>query len=329
MTVRAQDQLERLLLTLPHLAEDTPLSLHELAARVGADEQTLLADLNALSTRERDVAGFVESIELYLSPAGVAARTSFFKRPMRLTRAELAALDLGLGLLRLERPIEDRAAVDAVRKTVRAAAVSSSPRATDGPATMTSVSPPNEFEAEVAPEALLEHFGLLWHARDERRAVRIAYRRANAEQTQDRVVHPWAVVRSHQHLYVVGWCTSVTELRVFRLDRIHRVALDGDTFDVPADFDVAQVMKDGRIFSGERPEDELVVRYSSRIARWIAERERVVPDADGAVTVTWPLADDDWAVRHVLQYGPDATVIAPSRIAVAVCDRLRMLLAQP
>ena len=36
-----------------------------------------------------------------------------------------------------------------------------------------------------------------------------------------------------------------------------------------------------------------------------------------------PLADPDWAVRHVLQYGPDVEVLEPASIRGAVVDRIR------
>jgi len=329
MSVRAQDQLERLLLALPHLEEDTALAFSELARRVGTDEGTLLADLQALGDRDRDVAGFNESIELHLGPDGVGARTDHFKRPMRLTRPELAALDLGLGMLLLERPLEERATIEEARAKVRRAAVSPPKSVVAGVPTVTTVDPPNAIAAEAAPAELVEHFGVLWQARDEQRAVRIGYRAVDADITEERTVHPWAVVRAHHHLYVVGWCASVTDVRVFRLDRISSVAFDGTRFDVPADFDVNAIVRDGRVFSGELPDDELVVRYSPRIARWIAEREQVPLAEDNSVTISWPLADDEWAVRHVLQYGAEAHVIAPERVRDAVVQRLEALQHAP
>ena len=332
MTIRAQDQLDRLLLALPHLAEDTELPLAELAERVGTDERTLMRDLAALGTEDRDVAGFVEAVELFVGPTGVGARTSFFKRPMRLARAELAALDLGLGMLLLERPLEERATIMTTRVKLRTASVSSlsgasSTGTTPSVHTVAADDAQSQMAVEAAPAQLREHFGALWKARDERRAVRIDYRREGATDAESRVVHPWAVVRAYQHVYVIGWCTSVTAVRVFRLDRIASVTLDGATFDVPADFDAESVMRDGRIFVGEHPHDTLVVRYSPLVARWIAERERVSLDPDGSVTVEWPLADDEWAVRHVLQSGAEASVIAPDRIRAAVIARLESLMA--
>jgi len=325
MTARAQDQLERLLLALPLLAEDTELPLAELAEKVGTTVPTLLADLQALNTRQQDVAGFVESVELYLGPTHVGARTSHFRRPMRLTRAELAALDLGLGMLLHERPMEERSTILMARRKLRDASVSPPSTVSQGvTARAPEVSLP-PIDAESVPDALLKQFGRLCQAQEERRAVRLTYQRADAAPSEARLVHPWAIVRVHQHSYVVAWCTTVTAVRVFRLDRIRHVELDGAVFEVPSDFDLDGVLRDGRIFSGERPEDELVVRYSPQVARWVAEREGVPLDADGSVTVSWPLADDAWAVRHVLQYGVDASVLAPTRIRDLVIARLEAM----
>jgi proteasome accessory factor C len=328
MSARAHDQLERLLLALPHLADDTELPLDVLAERVGTDVATLLRDLEALTTRDRDIAGFVESVELYLGPGHVGARTSHFKRPMRLTRAEVAALDLGLGLLMLEKPIDEHAAIDHARRLLRAAAVSAPPVVQSGTARTPDI-PALPVAVQPVPDALLERFGRLWEAHEARQAVRLRYQRADADEADERVVQPWAIVRAHHHVYVVGWCTTVTAMRVFRLDRILDVALDGASFDVPADFDVDALVRNGRLFVSDAPNDTLVVRFSPTIARWIAEREHVALDTDGSVTVSWPLADDAWAVRHVLQYGPDASVLAPARIVTAVRDALGRLLPHP
>jgi len=329
VSARAQDQLERLLLALPHLADDTELPLAELAERIGTTKATLLGDLEALTTRDRDIAGFVEAVELYLGPGHVGARTTHFRRPMRLTRAEVAALDLGLGLLALERPIDERAPIDRARRLVRDAMVATPSVVQGGTATRASEAAALPLAVEPVPEALLERFGRLWEAHETRRAVRLQYQRADADEAEVRLVQPWAIVRAHHHVYVVGWCTTVTAMRVFRLDRILDVELDGATFDVPPDFDVDALVRNGRLFVHDAPNDTLVVRFSPAIARWIAERELVTPDADGSVTVSWPLADDDWAVRHVLQYGPDATVLAPPRIAAAVRAVLTGLGASP
>ena len=38
-----------------------------------------------------------------------------------------------------------------------------------------------------------------------------------------------------------------------------------------------------------------------------------------------PIADGEWAIRHVLQYGPDAEVVAPEELRAAVRARLEQM----
>ena len=64
------------------------------------------------------------------------------------------------------------------------------------------------------------------------------------------------------------------------------------------------------------------MRYSPRIARWIAEREGKELEKDGSLVVEHTLADTDWAVRHVLQYGPEAEVLAPPEVKAELVRRL-------
>jgi len=82
------------------------------------------------------------------------------------------------------------------------------------------------------------------------------------------------------------------------------------------------------ILEGERPPDEQeTIRYSAKIAAWIAEREGVEPGPDGSVTVEYTLGDREWAVRHVLQYGPEAEVVGPMEVREMVVERLEGMMA--
>jgi predicted DNA-binding transcriptional regulator YafY len=72
----------------------------------------------------------------------------------------------------------------------------------------------------------------------------------------------------------------------------------------------------------------MTVRYSPRVARWVAEREGLELAADGSLTMEHPVADEAWAVRHVLQYGPDAEVLVPETMRHLILERLRLAAAR-
>jgi len=126
------------------------------------------------------------------------------------------------------------------------------------------------------------------------------------------------------HWFLVAMAEG--QLRVYRVDRVEAGRVLDVAFERPVEFTFEEVVRNGRVFAGQ-PEQTLVVRYSARIAPWIAEREGKEPDTDGTVTAEYPLGDGDWAVRHVLQYGPDAEVVSPAEVRDAVCRALKEVLA--
>ncbi len=100
----AASQLRRILHLIPLCEEDVPHPIEEIAATLGSDRTTLLRDLRALSDRFDDPGGFVEGVQVFVEPARFSLRSDHFRRPMRLTLAELGGLDLGLAMLEKERP---------------------------------------------------------------------------------------------------------------------------------------------------------------------------------------------------------------------------------
>lgn len=310
----ALGQLARLLHLIPAIADGEEHPLDEVARRAGIDRGTLQADLRALSERYDDPGGFVEGVQIYLEPDRVALVANAFDRPMRLTRAELGALELGLLLLRRQRPREEHRAIEGAAFRLRQA-IAELPAGWDGP----------ERVGELGSDADLEHFRALQLARRRRRRVRILYRKVGAARAGRRTVCPYALAFASGRWYLIARCEPEDAIRIFRLDRVEAVETLDQGFELPDSFAPGRYLENGRAFFAERPET-LRVRYGPAIARWIAEREGQPLAADGSLTVDHPLADPEWAVRHVLQYGPDAEVLAPASVRAEIRRRLEGLL---
>ena len=152
--------------------------------------------------------------------------------------------------------------------------------------------------------------------------MRITYQGSGKSAPDERTVCPYAVLHNAGMWYLVAQCKEASGLRIFRLDRITSHKLTASTFNVPAAFSLDAVIRDGRVFMAK---DAVTarIRYSPKIARWIAEREARPLAADGSLTLEHPMADPAWAVRHVLQYGPDAEVLEPETLRRAVRERLQ------
>lgn len=316
MTHDAASQLRRLLHLIPRLADGESHSLAAVAKQMRTDTGTLLRDLQSLSARfGPEPGGFTEGVQIFLEPERVSVRTSHFARPMRLTGAELAALELGLAMLRAERPPEEHRAIEGARERLRAALARVRGRDVhDG-----------LRHAQLGATGDPARFAEIRRAVRERRKLRLTYRRAHAAEAGERLALPYALVVARGAWYLVAHCESSDGLRIFRLDRVERAEGTAERFTLPAGFSVEAVVRDGRVFHAEEAR-RLTVRYSPRVARWIAEREGAELAADGSLTLEHPLADAEWAVRHVLQYGPDAEVVAPDELRAAVRGRLEAML---
>jgi predicted DNA-binding transcriptional regulator YafY len=320
MSADAAVQLRRLLQVIPKLNDGHSHSLDSVAKLAGTDPDTLLHDLVALSNRFGDPGGFVPKLQVYVEggdKSSVELLAPQFKRPMGLTAAELSALELGLSMLRSERPSSERGPIDGARERLQRT-IAKLPREDVDAA---------EHHAVLDAAADAAHLAAVREAILHRRKVRLKYRAAAAQDSTGRSACPYALVAARGAWYVIAYCDDRKAIRVFRLDRVEEVKLLAGTYEVPASFSVDKMIKDGRVFSGgDHP--AVRIRYSPRIARWIAERERVEPAPDGSLTVDYPLADAHWAVRHVLQYGPEAEVLSPDSVRRAVVESLRLMIGR-
>jgi predicted DNA-binding transcriptional regulator YafY len=113
------------------------------------------------------------------------------------------------------------------------------------------------------------------------RTVRIAYRKANAEQADEREVDPYGLAYDRGEWYAVAFCRRSQAMRTFRADRIARLEPTDARFEKPEDFSASAYFRDR------------------------SERER---EADGPMTVICLEGEPDtlnavcahWHLRHYL-----------------------------
>ena len=309
----AADQLKRLLTLIPRLADGDEHSVADIATIVGTEPHQVIDDLQSLVDRFDIPGGFVEGVQIFHEGDTVSVVTPHFLRPMRLTMAELCALELGLAILRSERAGAELAPIERALARLRGVI-----------ATIPGEEPTEDPLTGAAPAgASARHLSALRRAVRQKRKARILYRKGSSAASESRLVCPYCLVFASGAWYVVAHCERARALRVFRLDRITEVEQESDAYDVPDDFSIERVLEKSKAVMSRKGGEPLRVRYSPRIAKWIAEREGAELDADGSVTIDHPLHDDDWAVRHVLQYGAEAEVVAPSRVRRLILKRLQ------
>ncbi len=317
MTDTAAKQLRRILQVIPEIADGNEHALGKVAKKAGIGEAVLIADLKSLADRQGGPGGFVEGMQIYITPGTVSVTSDLFLRPMGLTVAELSALELGLAILRSERPPDETHAIERARTRLRKMIKSL-------PADHDTIE--RRF-VEIAPTHDLPHIDELRKALRDHKKVRITYRRGGAHDATDRVVRLYAIMPASGMWYAIAWCEESDGLRVFRMDRVENVSTLADRYEIPSTFSVSETMRNGKGLKADSAPTGMKVRYSAKIARWIAEREGVPLDADGSLTMEHPLADAEWGIRHVLQYGADAEIVEPPELRAEIIKRLGALSA--
>jgi proteasome accessory factor C len=308
----SSEQLRRILALIPALADGEPHRIQDLVWDVGIDRKLLLNDLKSITERFEVPGGFVEGLQIYLDQDTICIVPNHFLRPMRLTKAELCALELGLAILHAEWPREEQRAIDFARYQLEMVIAKLPDEEIAGDYRYASLSAAGD----------LEHLRRLREAFRQRRRVRLRYRKAADQRATMRVICPSGIVFASGMWYAVAQCDGSDEVRIFRLDRIEAVEQLDLKFKVPKTSPVETIMKEGRAFQSAEPRT-LRVRYSPKIARWIAEREGKQLAEDGSLTVDHPLADLEWAVRHLLQYGAEVEVLEPAEVREALVQRLQ------
>lgn len=313
----ASEQLRRVLHLIPTLSDGETHAIDEVARKAGVERSVLLKDIESISQRFEVPGGFVEGLQIYIESDSISVVPNHFLRPMRLTRAELLAVELGLAMLRAERPPEEHHAIDSARERLRGV-IAKLPDEEIG----------SDFRmATLSSAGDLEHLRRLREAFRQHRQVRLTYRKAGDQEASSRVICPYGIVFASGMWYAVARCEGADGVRIFRLDRIAQVEQLEARYDSPREFSINSIVRDGRAFQADGAET-LRVRYSPRIARWIAEREGKSLADDGSLVVDHPLADTEWAVRHVLQYGAEAEVLEPHPVRDEICRRLRAIQGQ-
>jgi predicted DNA-binding transcriptional regulator YafY len=291
--------------------EGVPLS--DLARELGTDERSILRDLQEVATRSYYLpAGAADDLQISIEESRVSLWAGGkFRRPIRISPRESLALTLGLRVLAAQADAQRRGELLEFARRLEGRLLDQDPSAA-------------RFEVHTGPLPTSGLHEILAAAARDRRRCRIAYLKRGARAPEEREIEPYVLLVAEGLWYVVGHCHVRLGIRSFRLDRVISADVLDPTFEVPEDFDPGEYVSDGRVFRADEFQ-EVTVRYSSRIARWITEREEAEVLQDGSVLCRYLVGDPEWIVRHALEHGPDAEVVAPDELRADVVRALERI----
>ncbi len=155
-------------------------------------------------------------------------------------------------------------------------------------------------------------------ARNSRKSVEMVYFTGSSEQIKQRRVDPYGFVFYAGSWYLVAFCHTAQEIRVFKISRIRDLHTTERTYHIPDDFDISQYAR-RELFSPAGGEQTVKIWFSPRVARWVLEENRQARrQRDGSALLTLRASSLAWIARWILPYGEEAKVLEPPQARAEV-----------
>ena len=156
--------------------------------------------------------------------------------------------------------------------------------------------------------------------------VMLCHQKPDFDEPTLRRVAPYVLVLYQYGLYVVGYSHRAKALRMFAVERIHRVDLTDDRFDMPSDF--SWEAQSRRLFGLiEEPPKTVRIWFSQDVAYLLKEcqwhpTQFIKRQKDNSVIVTFHAGGLDEIATWVLSWGANAKVLDPPELVKTVKSQL-------
>ncbi len=150
------------------------------------------------------------------------------------------------------------------------------------------------------------------------RQARIAYYSASSRRSKSYEVDPYRLVYYRGGLYVYARAHEYGEVRTFAVERVQKVEVLDQGFEMPADFNPSEYARSAfGIFGGKAETVELV--FSESIASYVRERnwhesQTLADEPDGKVRLTMEVAPSFDLKAWVKGFLPQVQVVRPAAL---------------
>ncbi len=188
------------------------------------------------------------------------------------------------------------------------------------------------FRTSAEPILNLEIFDALAKATAQRRQIRFLYRKPGDQKSEERVVDPYHLANINGEWFLFAFDHARKDIRTFVPARMAQIAPTGHTFDRPAKFSLDSRLRDSFGVVTGQGEFNVVLRFTSQAAEYIREKrwhpsQKLRELEDGGLDLQLTLSSLAEVQRWVLNWGGNATVIAPPELAGSVRGAAEKILA--
>ncbi len=192
----------------------------------------------------------------------------------------------------------------------------------------------DEFSQRQDPTYLqaLQALTLAWA---EQRQARVWHRSERTGQVTEYhfcpyFIEPYAV---GQTTMLIGWSNPPGALRTLKIERIERVELTADPYEIPGSFDPRELLSNAwGIWYTESEPVEVRLKFSARVARRVLETrwhrsEQVEEQPDGSLLWCARVAEPKEMLYWIRGWGADCEVLSPEHLRYLCREEARKLMA--
>lgn len=156
--------------------------------------------------------------------------------------------------------------------------------------------------------------------------ARIDYFSFNSKRTKTYRIDPYRLVYWHGGLYLYARAEQYDEVRTFAVERVEKIDVLDESFEVPADFNVSEYGRSAFGIAGGKPEPVELV-FDAEMAGYIRERvwhesQSVAEQEDGSVVLRMSVAAG-WELKAWIKgFLPQVQVVKPVALREEIAREL-------
>jgi len=319
---KVSERLNRMLLMVPFLAREEGASISDLCREFDIDRATLTQDLDTLQMC--GVPDYTPADLMECSVEGDRVRIIFadyFRRPLNLTRQEALTLFVAGSALVRSGVFGRSGALESALGKIEELLSS------EGRQELEEVVERIDVEMRAYEGTMRE---IIDEGLQKGRNLLLEYWSYSRDEVTEREVEPVSLVCSRGYWYLVAWCHSSGDYRLFRLDRIASVELSGAPVSerTRESFSVPRVV--GEYKPGKKSHRVRLLFDGGRGRRVVEEWPAATVEEldDGSVRVELRTRNLEWLATYLLKFGPEVSVEGPRELARMVRQKAEAVLAE-
>lgn len=188
----------------------------------------------------------------------------------------------------------------------------------------------HSFRTSVVSLRDVEIFRQLADAALKRRQLQITYYTASRDSESSRIVDPVHLTCVDGEWYLVGYCHTRRDRRMFSPGRIRKLATTGQTFAPHDDFQIGDFL--GETFrlirEDSQPLQQIRLRFAPSAAKYIREKiwhasQQLLLCPDGGVELSLSLRSMIEIRRWILSWGAECEVLEPANLRADISQEAR------